>query len=53
MLTLTVTVTVTLILFFPVAALLEGFDIRECISFIEEHIIRQVRLIISVQNPKY
>lgn len=28
---------------FSVAALLEGFEIRECISFIEEHINRQVR----------
>lgn len=27
----------------PVAALLEGFDVRESTSFIEEHIDRQVR----------
>ena len=27
-----------------VTALLEGFDIRECITFIEEHINRQVSL---------
>lgn len=30
---------------FSVLALLEGFEIRECISFIEEHINRQVRLL--------
>lgn len=30
-----------------VAALLEGFQIRECVSFIEEHIISQVRLVWS------
>lgn len=29
-------------LLFSVPALLEGFEIRECISFIEEHINRQV-----------
>lgn len=29
--------------FFSVPALLEGFELRECISFIEEHINRQVR----------
>lgn len=27
----------------PLTALLEGFDIRESTSFIEEHIARQVR----------
>lgn len=34
----------------PVPALLEGFEMRESISFIEEHINRQVRL--SAQ-PQY
>ncbi|KAK2854276.1 hypothetical protein Q5P01_006937 [Channa striata] len=30
-------------------SLLEGFEIRECISFIEEHIIRQVSMIESLR----
>lgn len=34
----------------PVPALLEGFEMRESISFIEEHINRQVR--VSAQ-PQY
>jgi len=34
------------------SALLEGFELRECISFIEEHINRQVGVVDPSQSVK-